>query len=283
MNIAIVGSEGFFGSNLVRSWHSSQNELLPFNRKNTIWDPQGNFAKSFETCQVIIWAATSINPIISEMRPDLVSRELTAWKRFLQQIASTNSTQKILLLSSGGCVYSNQDLPFREDSEARGINKYGQFKVAQERLLGETLQNFTIARVSNLYGKGQPRGRGQGVIAEWSYAVKNRMPIKIFGNLENSRDFLHVLDAVSAIEKLAESQTSGIFNVGSGTPTTLTEILELMKISSSYAIDIETYPHREVDRREYYLSIEKITEAIAWIPKININEGVTNIMKSNEN
>lgn len=283
MNIAIVGSEGFFGRNLVRSWHSTHNELLPFNRKNTIWGPQGNFAKSFETCQVVIWAATSINPIISEMRPDLVSQELTAWKRFLQKIASTKSTQKILLLSSGGCVYSNEDLPFREDSETLGINKYGQFKVAQEHLLSETLQNFTIARVSNLYGKDQPHGRGQGVIAEWAYAIKNRMPIKIFGNLENSRDYLNVLDAASAIEKLVESQKSGIFNVGSGTPTKLTEILELMRISSSCAIDIETYPHREVDRSEYYLSIEKITEAISWVPKINIKEGVTNIMKNKEN
>jgi UDP-glucose 4-epimerase len=280
MKVAIVGSEGFLGRYLVRSWKSKQNELVIFNRKNSFLDKYGNLVDSFKACEVVIWAATSVNPIIAETQAEIVSKEISDWRHLLEKISQSVPFQRIVLLSSGGCVYSGDDLPFKENSEAFGINKYGQFKIQQEQMLTESLQNTTIVRLSNVYGEGQPHGRGQGVISEWTHAAKKGNPLKIFGNLQNSRDYLHVLDAASAIESLIMNKSIGCFNVGSGAPTRLVEILDVFKKLSRDVIQVQTFPQRSIDRNEYYLSIEKIKKQISWLPQIKIDQGIAGIMNS---
>ena len=199
------------------------------------------------------------------------------WGRFLKQISNSNLNQRIILLSSGGCVYTGDKLPFSEESEALGINRYGKFKLKQEKLLVEAMPKSIIVRLSNIYGLGQPHGRGQGVIAEWTHAIRNKLPLKIFGDPEASRDYLHIEDAVSAVLTLVESQESGCFNVGSGRSTTLNQIVKILTDLSGAKVATELHPGRLFDRQFYQLSIEKICEKTDWSPKISIEAGIARV------
>jgi UDP-glucose 4-epimerase len=280
MKVALVGSAGFFGKSLVE--RKNDFELIQFNRQYLPWDDKFQLRSTFKECRSIIWAATSINPKMAEVNPALVEAELEDWHKFLDQLSNSETKQNVLLLSSGGCVYTDRNLPFTEASESLGINRYGKFKIQQEKSLMEAFPESTVVRLSNIYGTGQPHGRGQGVIAEWVYAIRNRMPLKLFGDPETSRDYLHVFDAVSAVSSLAISEENGYFNVGHGTATSLNKILEILNDVAEEDFSVEFHPGRPFDRNFYQLSIDKILQKTSWSPKISIEEGIKKIFASDK-
>jgi UDP-glucose 4-epimerase len=279
MKVALVGSQGFFGTVFTNSWKSSGIVLSEFNRNNMPWKKNGELTEEFSSCEQVIWAATSLNPIIAETRSDLVEKELIDWHQMLNQLSSNSQVKSFIFLSSGGCVYTDKDGPFDEGMDATGMNKYGEMKAIQEALLLEWLPQSTVLRLSNLYGIGQPHGRGQGVIAEWAFALSAGRPLKIFGNMEATRDYLHIRDAVRAVENLLAQPLVGTYNVGSGTSTSLGEILELFKIYSRKPVDVDQRPGRSFDRRHYRLSIEKFQNRSSWVPKVSLSEGISEILE----
>ena len=278
MKVALVGSSGFFGTVFTKSCQASSLVLSEFNRNNMPWKENGGLIEEFRSCEHIIWAATSLNPNIAESRPDLVQNELMDWQGMLNQLSDNPELKSFIFLSSGGCVYTDKDGPFDEKMKATGINKYGQLKANQEKLLFEALPQSTVLRLSNLYGIGQPHGRGQGVIAEWAHALASGIPLKMYGDIEASRDYLHIRDAVSAVEKLLAQPTTGIYNVGSGTSTSLGEILEIFKTYARKSFHVDQNPGRSFDRKHYKLSINKFQNSTAWAPKVLLSEGICEIL-----
>lgn len=283
MKVALVGSSGFFGSVFTRELLLSDLALSEFNRINMPWKDNGELTAEFRSSEHVIWAATSLNPIIAESRPDLVQKELDDWQRMLNQLSNNSELKSFIFLSSGGCVYTDKDGPFDEKMNATGVNKYGEVKASQEKSLFEVLPQSTVLRFSNLYGKGQPHGRGQGVIAEWAYAHFLGMPIKLYGDIEASRDYLHIRDAVRAVECLIEQPSPGIYNVGSGTSTSLGEILAIFKSFSRKPFYVDQEPGRSFDRKHYRLSIDKFQTRTAWAPTVSLSEGISEILEQSVN
>lgn len=279
MKVALVGSLGFFGSVFTRSRQTSDLVISEFNRINMPWKENGELTEEFRSSDHVIWAATSLNPIIAESRPDLVQKELDDWKGMLNQMSNNSDLKSFTFLSSGGCVYTDKDGPFHEKMNATGINKYGEVKASQEKSLFEALPQSTVLRFSNLYGKGQPHGRGQGVIAEWAHAHLSGMPIKLYGDIEASRDYLHIKDAVRAVECLLEQPAPGIYNVGSGTSVSLGEILAIFKSFSRKPFHVDQKPGRSFDRKHYKLTIDKFQNRTAWVPTVSLSEGISEILE----
>lgn len=242
------------------------------------WKDDGRLTDEFRSCEKVIWAATSLNPILAETRSDLVEEELFNWARMLNSLSPECEIHSFIFLSSGGCVYTGKDGPFREEMEATGINKYGAMKAMQEELLLEALPQSTVVRFSNLYGTGQPHGRGQGVIAEWAYALDAQIPLKIYGDLKASRDYLHKKDAVRAVQSLLDAHSPGVFNVGSGISTSLEEILELFKTFSPSSFLVDQKPGRDFDRKHYKLAIGKFKNRTGWAPSVTLAEGISEIL-----
>jgi UDP-glucose 4-epimerase len=243
------------------------------------WKENGKLSEKFRSSEHVIWAATSLNPIIAESRPDLVEKELDDWQGMLNQLSNNSDLKSFIFLSSGGCVYTDKEGPFDEKMNATGINKYGEVKANQEKSLFEALPNSTVLRFSNLYGKGQPHGRGQGVIAEWAHALSSGMPVKMYGDIDTSRDYLHIKDAVRAVENLIAKPALGVYNVGSGTSASLGEILEIFKSYSKAPFHVDHNPGRSFDRKHYKLSIDKFQIKTDWTPTVSLREGISEILE----
>jgi UDP-glucose 4-epimerase len=129
-----------------------------------------------------------------------------------------------------------------------------------------------------VYGPGQSIGRGQGVIAEWVSAIGRGETLKIYGRQESFRDYLHIIDAASAIEIIAKDEIRGVVNVGSGKPTTLGDLKKYFLTFSGDDVRFQHLNDRIIDRSGYYLSIHKLIELTGWRPTIPIGEGINKML-----
>jgi UDP-glucose 4-epimerase len=284
MKIGIVGAGGFIGTHLHNYLSSDGNLVKAFFREhNSIFKDGKLNLEEIDEIDFLIWCASSINPISSQLSQEMNQREISYWKSFISEWNRFPHLlrKKIVFISSGGCVYSGDSLQFRETDEAMGSNNYGRSKVEMENVLIQNLSNFAIVRASNLYGPNQPIGRGQGVIPEWIFAIQNSLPIKVFGDLKSKRDYLHISDFLNALNKLLFWDYRGILNIGSGTPTSLEDLIAILKRYTAKDLMIELSEHRKSDRDSYFLDISKAKTAIGWEPKIDIKLGLRTLMLPN--
>ena len=282
MKVAIVGNFGFIGSHLAKNWNTDNDKLYLFNSINLFKNGLNRLNDDILKCDLIIWTAGKVNPSSGEHNNLIIEEELANWNIVLDAFSEVeNYTDKrFIFLSSGGCTYTATCLPYFENDQALGTNQYGKMKLRQEHSLSKIFPNNVIIRLSNIYGPGQSIGKGQGVIAEWAAAIRNGEILKMYGDQDSFRDYLHVFDAVSAIEIISKDKIRGVINVGSGEPTTLGQLKEYFLTYAGRDIDFDILGGRITDRNGYYLSIQKITDIIGWTPTIPMSEGINKLINS---
>jgi UDP-glucose 4-epimerase len=281
ISIAVVGVGGFIGSSVAKYLKSAQVEVSSFTSKQPlVIDNQ--IHKNLQDASTVIWCASRVNPLTAETSPNLAELELSEWRTFLDiWQEQANPTQAIIFLSSGGCTYSSNSLPFAESSEANGTNKYGKLKLAMEKELILRQSRHLILRVANVYGPGQMHGRGQGVIAEWVNSMNNNEDLKVFGSLTSFRDYLFIEDLCEAIfHSLKLDNYNEIFNLGCGQPISLQTILDICISYKLEKVKIHLEQERVIDRTGYYLDINKFTSLTNWKPVHSIEAGLLRTLKS---
>lgn len=278
--VSIIGSRGFIGSALVPVLKRNFITVHLFNSESKYLDDNGLINENLINSETIVWCASRVNPISGQNNPKLISDEIELWRKFVELISKDcEKSHNIVFMSSGGCVYSGNKPPFREDSEAEGSNDYGIMKRDMEKILVNSGLQFKILRVANVYGPGQKTGKGQGVLAEWANRIKNNEPIEIFGDINSYRDYIHVQDLCSAIYNSLALEGTHILNIGSGVATSLSEIIHLFKKNSEIDFCVNELEARDVDRDSYWLDTTKAQKLLNWKPRIFLHEGIKEILK----
>jgi UDP-glucose 4-epimerase len=269
----IVGSKGFLGSHLADGFSSHNIVAINSSKALESYLRESNNL-SFST--IFIWAASRVTPYTAEYEHDLVELEFEEFVRFSNIVDASNGNciHNFLLLSSAGCVYSAEKLPFFEDSMATGINKYGVLKIRIEDYCLKNFPNAIICRLSNVYGPGQISKGNQGVVGAWLLNSLRSDPLILFGDGSEFRDFIYVKDVVHAILRLVEQDARGIFNVGFGVATSLIELLNIFAEVLGAKVSIETSPRRRMDRSGYELNIDKLIEEVNWRPEVSLQTGL---------
>lgn len=134
-----------------------------------------------------------------------------------------------------------------------------------------------ILRISNAYGPGQRLGKGQGVIGHWMAAAARGEPLHVYGDPAATRDYIYVDDVVEAMETvLALDQAvdvPAILNIGSGVPTALGELAEIVAELVGGAKIIHE-PGRAFDVRDTWLDVRLARDTVGWVPRTPLVEGL---------
>jgi UDP-glucose 4-epimerase len=191
---------------------------------------------------------------------------------------------KIVFPSSGGTVYGRlRKVPVAEDHPLDPITAYGVSKVAAEKYLQfyRYLHGIDarVLRISNPYGAGQNPARQQGAISTFIHRALARSPVEIWGDGEVVRDFIHILDVIPAVLAVADlacgaGEQMPIFNIGSGTPASLNDIVRLIEHVIGSRVLVEHKPSRSFDVPVSVLDITKATRTLNWKPTIDLKEGI---------
>lgn len=173
-------------------------------------------------------------------------------------------------------------MPTDEETPVNPLSVYAITKNAQENLIltcCNTLGIQAIAfRYQNVYGPGQSlRNPYTGILSVFSTRIRNGRDLLIFEDGLESRDFVFVDDVVDAtmLGITCNEHNTGVFNVGSGTATSILQLAEMMK--SFFKSDVEikiTGNFRHGDIRHNVADLTKTRATFAFEPRVSIETGL---------
>jgi UDP-glucose 4-epimerase len=139
---------------------------------------------------------------------------------------------------------------------------------------------YTIARVSNPYGPGQPRGRtAYGIINRLIHLALADEVLTIYGDGTQLRDYIHVDDVVAALVRLAEStgHAGRAYNVGSGEGTRMIDVARLItQIAGGGRIQHVPWPAlaAQIETGDFVADISRIRDEVGWSPVVGLRDGL---------
>lgn len=181
-----------------------------------------------------------------------------------------------IIYSSSAIVYGdNSLLPRKETDPVIAMDTYTRIKLKNEYSILSKAD--LVLRFSNVYG---PSMSPNNVLSSILRQLTSGELIRL-NNLSSIRDFIWVEDAASAILNLIESPIQGLFNIGSGVGTSISEIVQtILKASgqSNRKIVSETiYPKESC----IVLDISKILNQTKWSPTLSISQGLNRLININ--
>lgn len=256
--ILVTGGAGFIGSHVCDRLLAMGKTVLAVDDLSTghranLADAQSHGDFSFQEADVADEAAMAT--VFDSFKPEaavhlaaLVSvpqGEQEPAKNFRLNVQATQAVadaarqtgvQRIIFASSAA-VYGNcEDLPLPESADAEPISQYGAAKLMSEKLLSAYENSYgltsTCFRFFNVYGPRQdPSSPYSGVVSIFADRYRAGQPVTVFGDGQQSRDFIFVKDLAKAVAASATNPSlpGGVFNLCTGHSTTLLDLLTILQ------------------------------------------------------
>jgi UDP-glucose 4-epimerase len=278
MRALVTGGAGFIGSHLVDALVARGDQVLVLDdlssgrRQNldqaieagasllegSITDPAA-VAEAFERARpdLVCHLAAQIDVRRSISEPTYDLEINVGGTVALLEGSRQAGVSRFVLASTGGAIYGEgdgRDLPLSEDAECRPDAQYGQSKHAAEGYLGLYRRLYgieTVAlRLGNVYGPRQDPHGEAGVVAIFCRALAEGRRPRVYGDGEQTRDYVFVTDVAAAFIAASERGGSGPYNIGTGAETSVLELGRGIAAASGHEFDPELAPPRlgEVQR-----------------------------------
>ncbi len=296
--VVITGGAGFIGSHLAeelvrRSYHviilddlstGSLENLGGLLNKENVEFTQGSITdlpllhKLFQDITYIFHLAAlpSVPRSVSDPR---VSHEVNATGTLDVLLAARDNGVKKLIYSSSSSVYGDTPtLPKREDMPPRPQSPYAVSKLVGEYYCQVFQEVYGLPtaclKYFNVYGPRQdPNSQYAAVIPRFIRTICQGSPPVIFGDGEQTRDFTFVKDATAANMLVAESNATGIFNIGTGTRITINRLAGLTVSLLGNSVEPIHDEPRPGDIRHSLADISR-AKTFGYEPKWSLEEGL---------
>jgi UDP-glucose 4-epimerase len=298
MNVLVLGGFGFIGTHVVglllARGHRVRVLEWPGRRPHDVVLPgwtdvelvEGDFqdAEALNTAlrgvEVVIHLVWTVLPEQSNEDPiyDIESNVVGTMR--MLSLARRHRVRKVVFSSSGGIVYGRaQSIPIAEEHRTEPLCSYGITKLAVEKYLELSQQrgdlDYTVLRCSNPYGEGQDGNRPQGAVGVFLSRLKEGKPISIWGDGLVIRDYVYVKDLAEAFVLATEMDTqSRMFNVGSGTGTSLNELIKIMVDVTGVAPEVRYGSGRALDVPVNVLDVSRAGRELGWTARTGLADGV---------
>ena len=186
--------------------------------------------------------------------------------------------EQFVYITTGGALYGEPEyLPCDEAHPIRPLSPYGLSKWTLERYLALLLPPsipLKVLRLANIYGPRQdPNGEG-GVISIFGARMLRGDDVVIFGDGEQTRDFLFVGDVAEAHGLALEAPEPLTLNIGSGMPLSINELFRRMSQAAGYERPAVHGAERPGDVKHNVLAVNQARERLGWKPRTSLEDGV---------
>lgn len=188
--------------------------------------------------------------------------------------------EKVVFASSSSVYGETESLPKREDMECRPMSPYAVTKLAGEhycRVFNELYNLKTVAlRYFNVYGPMQdPKSEYAAVVPKFIDCALRGEAFPIHGDGLQSRDFTFVGDVVRANLMAAESNATGVYNIGGGKRTTVVELAQAISEVVGTEMKVVHLPPRPGDVKDSWADISKAYRDFGFKPAFTLREGIS--------
>jgi UDP-glucose 4-epimerase len=291
MRILVTGSEGFIGGHVMRSLTDDGHDVRGLDLKNANGDVRslGDVTHAAQDCDAIIHLA-AVASVQETIKDSLGTAEHNVTgTRNVFQAAIDNENIPVVYASSAAVYGDNQILPLSENEIPNPLSPYADHKWQNEKDAAEFarahgLKTFGV-RFFNIYGAGQdPSSPYSGVISVFHDRLARNEPITIFGDGQQSRDFVCVDDAVTALKLgLKHASTDAlILNVCTGQQTSLLDLIHEMGIALNQTPIIRHEPARDGDIRHSCGNPSRLNGLCGFKPSIPLSHGLKFMVEGSE-
>lgn len=296
MNILVTGGAGFIGSHLVDALIEAGHTVTVVDNLSTgnkaFVHPKAVFYEQdirdrnalraiFEQGQfdVVFHEAAQVLVPYSMEHPDIdADINIMGLISVLDQ-CRLHGVKKVIFSSSAAVYGDNTHVPIKEDEPLAPTSFYGLTKMIAEQYIQLYHKvfglNYAILRYSNVYGERQGSHGEGGVVYVFSKALAHGEDLMIYGDGEQSRDFIYVKDVVQAnLAAMAETVPSGVYNVSTQIETTINALKEILLYLSKVPVSVSYGPAREGDIFRSALDNHKAKEHLSWHPGTKLLPGL---------
>ena len=297
MNILVTGGAGFIGSHLVRTLLAKGEKVTALDDLSTglaeNLPPEAEFiemdildeglkkvvaAGAFDAI-VHLAAQTMVDVSIKDPLFD-AQTNLLGTVRVLEAERAANV--KRVIFASTAAAYGDvkeDDLPVREAQPTEPMSFYGLSKLAVEKYLDMYHAvyglEYVILRFANVYGERQGDGGEGGVISIFAKAMAEGRDITIYGDGEQTRDFVYAGDiAEGIVAALQTEEVNAAYNLSTQTETSLRELVSLLSEICGREIVPKYGPERDGDIYKSMLSNSRARRGLDWRPATTLAEGL---------
>ena len=301
MKFLVTGGAGFIGKYLIV-------ELLRDDHNITIFD---NFSSSSKN-DVVHLLENGVNLVTGDILDyDLLLKSMSNYDFVIHLAAQTSVEQSIvdpettidinvegtvnvlkscvktnvkgLISTSTAAVYGSSPTPISETSQPNPISSYGASKLVTEYNLQAFSRFFGLncisLRLFNVYGNGQ--STDAGVIRKFLKNISEKIPLEIFGDGTQTRDFVHISDVIQAFYcaiRNIEAKRGEVYNIGSGTATSINELASLLISSKGKDLQVIHKPALEGEIKDSKADISLAENDIGYSPHVPLSDGLANLV-----
>ncbi|MHB8781213.1 MAG: SDR family NAD(P)-dependent oxidoreductase [Candidatus Geothermincolia bacterium] len=197
----------------------------------------------------------------------------------LLRLCTQAGVKKFINTSSGGCIYGEPEtFPVKEDAPKWATSPYGVSKNAADLYIRYFSQaygmDFTTLALANVYGPRQNPFGEAGVVAIFGGKMLAAETPLIFGNGDQTRDFVYVGDVVDAYIRALESGSGELINIGTCQETSVNELYRLIQELTAFEEPPEYMPERAGELFRTCLAIGKAEKVLGWTPSTSMRQGL---------
>ncbi|MFP4217246.1 MAG: NAD-dependent epimerase/dehydratase family protein [Salinarchaeum sp.] len=295
--ILVTGGAGFIGSNVANAL-ATTNEVIALDDcylgTSDNLNPSVTFAERSvleedlpTDMDVVIHLAALSSYAMHEENPQLGARvNVEGFVNVVEQ-ARQDGCETVVYASTSS-IYGDRTEPSPESMDVEANTGYEASKLARERYAEYFHNHYGLStaglRFFSVYqgyeGAEGHKGEYANVIAQFADDIAHGRAPKLYGDGTQTRDFTHVSDVVAAIERTAEEQLQGIYNVGTGRQISFNQLVELLNDVLGAEVDPE-YVENPIPESVYVhdtmADATKLREATGWEPHIDLEEGLEQV------
>lgn len=304
-NILVTGGAGFIGSHIVNrllvdgfevtvvdNLSTGRLENLQRNERGDVHFIRGDI-RDFDLMRrvvadmdVVFHEAASID-VASSLSDPLTTHSVNVTGTLNLLISCLDSSVKRLIFASSASIYGETDvLPTAEDTTPNPISPYAVSKLAAEDYANLFFKayglNTVCLRYFNVYGSRQGSNHYSGVIPIFINRVLHERPPVVYGNGEQTRDFVHVQDVVDAnmLALRSKNAVGEVFNIGTGTPMSITQLAKIvLETLGKESLNPVYAGSRPGDLSASYADITKARRVMGYDPKVTLTEGIAELVR----
>ena len=292
----VLGANGFIGSHLVDELAEQGYDVVAFDRYRRPAQfnehPAVRLVKGDATSiedvrgallgvDYLIHSFSATTPATADLDPYTdISANLLNSVHIFEGCVKAN-IKKIVFISSGGVIYGalSEHAKAKETDPALPVSPYGISKLAIERYLGYFKRKYSIDhityRLSNPYGPRQTTKHNQGVIPAFIGHIERDEEIILYGDGSSSRDYIYIKDAARMIvESFRKANQHDIYNLGAGSQTTLTEVLDQIQDAIGAKATIRRINEPKTFLRHSQIDVALLAEEFGLTTQTSFPEGI---------